>query len=71
MYICGTKYLVMRSIVSAFALFLGVFCLVSCDKEEDGLVEQEPGQNTEEGPQALTISAVYGAYYTVVLSGQV
>ena len=61
----------MRSIVSTFALIAFGFYLVSCDKEEDGLVAQEPGQITEEGPQALTISAVYGAYYTVVLSGQI
>lgn len=56
----------MRRIVSTFALIALGFGLVSCDKELEQ-VEQE----TEKGPQVVTLSAADGAYYTVVLSGQV
>ena len=56
----------MRRIVSTFALIALGFGLVSCDKE----LEQVE-QGTEKGPLVVTLSAADGAYYTVVLSGQV
>lgn len=58
----------MRKIVSAFALIALSFGLVSCDKDKE--LEQVE-QGTEKGPQVVTLSAADGAYYSVVLSGQV
>ncbi|MBO7111404.1 MAG: hypothetical protein J6W18_05595 [Bacteroidaceae bacterium] len=58
----------MRKIFSAFALIALGFGLVSCDKDKElEQVEQE----TEKGPQVVTLPAAYGEFYTVVLSGQV
>lgn len=58
----------MRKIVSTFALIAFGFGLVSCDKDKElEQVEQE----TEKGPRVVTLSIADGAYYTVVLSGQV
>ena len=54
----------MRNIVSTFALIVLGFGLVSCDQEKE--LEQEQVK----GPQVVTLSAANGAYYTVVLSGQ-
>lgn len=58
----------MRKIVSTFALIAFGFGLVSCDKDKElEQVEQE----TQKGPQAMTLSASIGEFYTVILSGQI
>ena len=56
--------MIMKRIVSTFALIVFGFCLISCDKEQ---VEQSNGKEA----QAVTLSAENGQYCTVTLSGRI
>ncbi len=58
--------MIMKRIVSTFALIVLGLGLISCEKEQ---VQGE--QNNGKGAQAVTLSAENGEYYTVNLSGQI